>query len=473
MIAKNIVDWLREQKQSSDSTLIGGMLRMVFGLYHFHPKERFLNRFELARNIRNGRWKLMSFEGGITQRVFFICVEDRSSGKVVVKLPRADNQFSCALIAAMKDPDIFDTYKKTLSAIPQDPFLKKHSVEVLEYLDDGGYVSEYVNGFNLAVLRNELFDPKVFPEQYRNALIVAIDELLDNLQGYLDEHGKLIGDWPLHNLVFSPQSASIINVDSEGFFTFDGNGVENDISLIRDGMGDIAEFLKLLESESEKNSQIVAAFKVLDEVRRSGEAYSGYGFLVGYHSIEMGGRVYRGQRDCRERLARVPFNFKGKVVVDMGCNSGGMLHELSSTIQKGYGFDFNPKCVNAAHTVKVLNKRVNLEFFNFDLDRDELSSIPWLLLYDKVDICFLLSVCMWLERWRVVVRHAAALAENLLFESNGTVEQQEDQVTLLRTYFDQVTLISDRSSDDPLQGLRKLYLCSKRNDKAIREGVLY
>lgn len=35
-----------------------------------------------------------------------------------------------------------------------------------------------------------------------------------------DSNGKLIGDWALHNLIYSPSDDRIYNIDLEGFMTY-------------------------------------------------------------------------------------------------------------------------------------------------------------------------------------------------------------------------------------------------------------
>jgi hypothetical protein len=416
-----------------------------------------------------GAWTRFSFPRSMLQRIFHVCLENTPAGKRVVKLPRGDNWYSVNLIKSVRGVGAFQDYRTTLTGIKKDRWLGEHAVEVLDVRKDGGYDSEYIEGFNLAHLRDVLFDPEAMPEHLRGRLANAINELLDHLRSYDTERGRLIGDWALHNLMFSPDKAAVLNVDAEGFFSFKSASVENDLALIEASLQDLLQFLGLLESRSPEDKRIVAVLRVLDEVRRSGKAYSGQDFLVGYHSLELRGRRFRGQRECAERLAQIPFDFKGKVVVDLGCNCGGMLHALSKDIKKGYGFDYNPKCIAAAEAIKVLNQTDNLEFFAFDLDRDDLATIPNFLGQDKVDICFLLSVCMWLKRWQEVVHHAASLAGTLLFESNGSIEQQDEQMALLRNYFAQIQLISASSSDDPMQTARKLYLCTGNRSFAIHE----
>lgn len=459
-------NWLRNQNERGRYVLLGSVLRRLLSFYYFHPRQRFLNWLTVQYQTRLGNWKRLSFGRSMLQRVFYVCSQETPVGKIVIKLPRGDNQFSCNLIAAVGDNRVFEDYKKLLTTLTADPWLTKHCVGAVSIRRDGGYTSEFVDGFNLAELKDGLFDPSVLPKDLRGRLAKAIDELLADLLGYEESHGKIIGDWALHNLVFSPERASIVNVDTEGFFTFTTAGVETDRQLLERILGDIREFLRMLDSPSPEDQKAVAVFRILDDVRRSGASYSGLSFIVGYHSLELNGRMFRGQRECSQRLAQVPYDFTGKVVVDLGCNSGGMLHALSKIITQGYGFDFNPKCVNAAQSVQLLNGASNLQFFTFDLDRDDLSLLPCFIPHKHVDICFLLSVCMWLKRWRLVVHHTALLTETLLFESNGSVEQQEEQMALVRSYFDQVELISDNSPDDPLQASRKLYLCAGKTNAA-------
>lgn len=454
--------WLRNQNERGRYVLLGSFLRRLLSFYYLHPRQRFLNWLTVQYQTRLGHWKRFSFGRSMLQRVFYVCSQETSAGKIVIKVPRGDNQFSCNLIAAVRDNRVFDDYKKLLTTLTADPWLAKHCVDAVSIRRDGGYTSEFIEGFNLAELKDGLFDPVVLPTDLRGSLSKAIDELLADLHGYHQSHGKIIGDWALHNLIFSPERAAIVNVDTEGFFSFSGVGVETNLQLLEHILGDTHEFLRMLDSSSVGDQKTVAVFRILDDVRRSGASYSGLSFIVGYHSLELNGRMFRGQRECSQRLAQVPYDFTNKVVVDLGCNTGGMLHALSPLITRGYGFDFNPKCVNAAQSIKLLNGSNHLQFFTFDLDRDDLLLLPSFISHNYVDICFLLSVCMWLKRWRIVVDHAAMLAETLLFESNGTVEQQGEQVELLRAHFTQVDLISGSSPDDPLQGFRRLYLCSQK-----------
>jgi SAM-dependent methyltransferase len=296
----------------------------------------------------------------------------------------------------------------------------------------------------------------------RSGLIDTIQQLLRNLTGYHRQHGELIGDWALHNLVFSPQRGAIVNVDVEGFFTCVDGEMEAQLPFVESNLLNLLELLKITKGQSADDAKIVEVFKALDRVRRSGTDYSAVDYVAGYHSIELKGKKFRGQRECSDRLAQVPFDFHGKVVFDLGCNVGGMLHPLSNRIRRGFGCDANPDCVNAAQLIKRLNQSSNLEFFTFDLDHRPLPHLQSLISHEKVDICFLLSMCMWLKCWQEVIFEASQISEHLLFESNGSQRQQDEQVALLRKCYKEVQLLSGNSLDDFEQRDRKLFLCRRQ-----------
>jgi hypothetical protein len=401
----------------------------------------------------------MAIKSSILHRVFYLSVRESPTGKEVVKLPIAKDEYSCKLIRALKPPRAFEQYQAILKQIRLDPYLREHCVEVRNIRRDGGYTSDYVEGINLAELRDELLGHNVASESVMKNVISAINRLVNDLRCYCKTNGRLVGDWPLHNLVYSLKSDEILNVDSEGFFSWHNASEENDMGLIEGNLWDLKSILELLTNPTDDNRSILDILRLLDEVRRSGQEYSGNYFAVGYHSLKLRGRFFRGQRECSARLAQIPFDFRGKVVLDLGCNCGGMLHALSDKLRMGFGVDHNVKCVNAAQSISLLNNSSNLRFLHFDLDKDDLGLLKCFLVGQKVDICFLLSVCMWLKRWREVIEVASRLAETTLFESNGSPEQQEQQVQFLRKCYKEVSLVSYCSPDDPLQGARKLYLC--------------
>src|SRR5690606_3860648 len=160
--------------------------------------------------------------------------------------------------------------------------------------------------------------------------------------------------------------------------------------------------------------------------------------------------------------------FAGKSVLDIGCNQGGMLFQLERQLRWGIGIDYDYRMVNAANFLNTLRKSDRLHFYVFDLEKEPLDLIRDFLPESKVDVVFLLSVCMWLKNWREVVQFASRISQSMLFETNGTAEQQESQREQLTACYHTVTQISAASEDDPRQRNRRLYLCELPKSDGIQ-----
>jgi len=161
-----------------------------------------------------------------------------------------------------------------------------------------------------------------------------------------------------------------------------------------------------------------------------------------------------------ERFAVVPYDFNGKTVLDIGSNQGGMLHPIADRIRWGAGIDYDSRLVNVANWIARAKGTPNLAFYVFNLETDPLDLLEDILPEPKVDICFLLSVCMWIKNWRDVIDAAQTISEAMLFESNGKPEQQDEQIAYLQTKYRTIQQLTDASLDDPGQSKRRLYLLS-------------
>jgi SAM-dependent methyltransferase len=198
---------------------------------------------------------------------------------------------------------------------------------------------------------------------------------------------------------------------------------------------------------------------LLNYTKISGASYSARNYPAGYHSIEIDGVTLEGQRNPHVRLASVPIDFRGKTVLDIGSNQGGMLFALDG-IEWGVGIDFDSRMVNAANRISAARRTNNLGFYVFDLDKEPLELIEDFFPSSKIDIVLLLSVCMWVKNWRQVIAFAARTADEMLFESNGAEFQQDEQEKELRRQYDRVDLLAESSDDDPRQKRRRLFYCS-------------
>jgi SAM-dependent methyltransferase len=127
-------------------------------------------------------------------------------------------------------------------------------------------------------------------------------------------------------------------------------------------------------------------------------SYGGSKYEYGYHSLEIGDLKLEGQRDNEKRISLIPYDFNNKIVLDVGCGPGGMLHQLSKIIKYGVGIDRDWRQINIANVVKHINNEQSLHFYVMDLMIEPVKIIYDLLLdYQHVDICFFLSLAKWIK----------------------------------------------------------------------------
>lgn len=205
--------------------------------------------------------------------------------------------------------------------------------------------------------------------------------------------------------------------------------------------------------------EISKLLNLLAYTKASGSSYSAQEFPSGYHTLRISGHEFKGQRDPNERLKGVPFKFEGASVLDLGCNQGGMLFSIADRIKVGIGVDYDHRMVNAANRIRRHCAANNVDFYVFDLDGEDLELLRNFMHERTVDIVFLLSVCMWLKNWHSVIDFAHSISNAILFESNGSEEQQRDQEAYLRSSYASITKIRDASTDDAGQPNRRLFLC--------------
>jgi SAM-dependent methyltransferase len=182
-----------------------------------------------------------------------------------------------------------------------------------------------------------------------------------------------------------------------------------------------------------------------------------------YYTLQIGQQLINGQRDQQKRLSHVPYDFSGKTVLDIGANSGGMLLAIADKIRYGVGIEFNSKLVNVANKLKSYYGTNNLDFYVFDLDKEPLGCISDFLKAKQVDICFLLSVTLWIKKWKEVIDYAHKISKDLLFEATGSsTEKTRQQMEYLQTKYNDIKLLSPISDDDAHVKGRKLYFCSNK-----------
>lgn len=215
---------------------------------------------------------------------------------------------------------------------------------------------------------------------------------------------------------------------------------------------------KIFEIEKEKVDNETKVLNILKYTTTDQKSYNAAGYEAGYHTVKLKCVVYKGQRNIETRFENIEYDFTGKNVLDIGCNQGGMLMHIQNQINKGYGIDYNYKLINAANKLKEYNHYDNLSFYLFDLEREDINFIKNFYA-ETLDIIFLLSVCMWIKNWKDLIEFTSYSAKDLLFETNGSPEQQKEQIEVLYQKYKTVKIIDNFSRDD-YQPNRQLILCS-------------
>lgn len=432
---------------------------VVRNLYRYSPMKKLLNMAYWGYVITLGKHRPLYVPPNIKHGIFYICVKANGDENSILKIPSLHTRYSWQFYRKLRNAAAFAEYRNALLSKASDPIWARHFPTVTEVTRDGGYRSSYVEGYNLLEIRHAAGQDRHLPREVRPAeVVLAIDELLEDLKIFAAQKGPLCGDWVLQNLIYDCRARNILNVDLEGLYTYHDPDFEANIENIERVFDHLKSILQMRESEAPEDTRILKTMRVVGYATEADLPYSGTIYPMGYHSLTLRGRYFWGQRECSQRLADVPYDFAQKVVLDLGCNCGGMLHALANTILAGVGVDCDPRCVNAANTIKWLNGTPNLNFFTLDLDREPIRMIDDFLLDKRADICFLLSVCMWLKDWKRVIAYAAKTSETLLFEANGDDEMQSEQEAFLRLCFMKIELINSESTDDPKQNRRVLYL---------------
>lgn len=419
---------------------------------------RLYNGFEIWRGMRSGCLKPFKVDQRLIHCTFTLFHDPDRAGHVL-KIPTGTTQHSARFIRAVRCNANHERYKRLLEGLCNLKHIGIHAPRVTAVRSDGGYSSPIVKGVNLASAQRDLVATGLSPlVAHGKKLKDAVASLEANLAAYIAEFDSLPGDWALHNLTLTDEGI-IVNVDAEGYFSYDKAAIENDINFIRTSLANLLVVCDMAADGAEGRAALRSLHMVSYVAMRNATSYNGELFLPGYHSLQLGRYYLRGQRECRERLRSIPYDFNGKVVADFGCNVGGMLHALSDQVSHAFGLDYDPNCINAARAIARLNGFDHSDFYVVDLNDFDESVVRSMFRDFGIDICFLLSVCMWINNWQNLVRFCADIAESMLFETNGSNEQQSEQYAFLVEIFDVVEELATRSLDDPLQPDRRLYIC--------------
>lgn len=189
----------------------------------------------------------------------------------------------------------------------------------------------------------------------------------------------------------------------------------------------------------------------------------------GYHSFHIYNFDVQGQRNPIQRLEKMKqhISFEGKTVLDLGCNTGGMLFHIPE-IKQGIGLDFDQTCIDSCNCFKDrLNFACDLNFHQADLNTLNLQDFCTQNTYTP-DIVFLLSLGSWVKNWRKLYEDVLGITSTILLETNNDTEGKP-QLDFFRSKGATIQCISDCSDDDCTGNHgRKTYLITKASRPPLR-----
>lgn len=144
------------------------------------------------------------------------------------------------------------------------------------------------------------------------------------------------------------------------------------------------------------------------------------------------------QRDAGRRLQRfgiVPDQVRGRRILDLGCNNGAMLFQLSNYAPaRGLGIEYDPEKVQLARRIAEFAAVENLEFRVGDLDQMQAADIG-----GPFDIV----LCLAIEAHVKDPAHlyellAATTRGNLYFEANASTPPDDVRAKLQQAGFSKI-----------------------------------
>ncbi len=126
-----------------------------------------------------------------------------------------NNHSSPAFNTLISNKDSFERFEKILNGSIFEEVLRQHICNGFDLETDGSYKSRFMHGYRLDLIHT--YD---LSEEKLKIVHQQCELLIENLKN-LDSKCELFGDWALHNLVFSLENQCIMNIDLEGFLTYD------------------------------------------------------------------------------------------------------------------------------------------------------------------------------------------------------------------------------------------------------------
>jgi hypothetical protein len=182
----------------------------------------------------------------------------------------------------------------------------------------------------------------------------------------------------------------------------------------------------------------------------------------GYHSIQLFNMNIIGQRNCIKRILKMKehYDFKNKVVMDVGCNIGGMLHFLLDA-KRGIGVDIDRKCIDVGRIIQRELQNIVLPCEFYEMNLEHTHEFETRLQTERPDCIFLLSLGSWIRNWKELYKLVCTYVDTFFLETNNNQEGVA-QLDYIQSLSFQIHLIKEKSDDDMTgNDRRQLYICTK------------
>ncbi len=174
----------------------------------------------------------------------------------------------------------------------------------------------------------------------------------------------------------------------------------------------------ILRCRASGDGQLIQLAGIWEQAAQSGANYPGGGMT--YYSLDVAGVHFPGERPwvLRWELVSRGVEFKGKRVVELGCNLGLLaIHAKQAGASKVVATDHNHQVVDAARRLSIVMD-VEVDYHQADFDRDD----NWETRLGGGDLVTALSLTYWLKDKDRLWSYLAGFKE-VIFEGHESREE--------------------------------------------------
>jgi hypothetical protein len=150
---------------------------------------------------------------------------------------KKNNESSAIFSGLLKSPHNFEHFQKVLDGTIFCQEVRKHVCNGFDLELDGSHKMKFLHGFRLDSVSTYSIDSSLC-QLFLNECKVLTEQL-----SKANEGGNFFGDWAMHNLVFSFELKSVINIDLEGFLTYYPLPKWADFSVVEKWLNEVIEQL--------------------------------------------------------------------------------------------------------------------------------------------------------------------------------------------------------------------------------------